>query len=235
MTALQCSIGALNDIVDAPRDAGRSPPKPIPSGAISRAAAWVVTIAAASLGLLIAGTMGVGLALLAVVVLVIGYAYDLVAKGTAWSWLPFAVGIPIVPVFGWYGAVGSLPSFFAALVPMAVLAGAALAIGNARSDLDTDRAAGTRSIATALGDPSAWAAELSLLVGAVALAAGWLIVEGAGGSAVGALIVAGVVVAAAVLATRGRGRHRRWAWELEAVAVAGALVVWLAVLPRPSG
>ena len=32
MTALQASIGSLNDLVDAPRDAGRKPGKPIPAG-----------------------------------------------------------------------------------------------------------------------------------------------------------------------------------------------------------
>ena len=69
---------------------------------------------------------------LAVVVLGVGVAYDLWAKGTPWSWLPFAVGIPLLPVYGWVGATGSPPGFFAVLVPMAVLAGAALAIANAR-------------------------------------------------------------------------------------------------------
>ena len=59
--------------------------------------------------------MGIGLALGSglgrpcssrVVVLAIGYGYDLRFKGTAWSWLPFAVGIPLLPVFGWVGATG---------------------------------------------------------------------------------------------------------------------------------
>jgi 4-hydroxybenzoate polyprenyltransferase len=234
MTALQCSIGALNDIVDAPADAGRVPPKPIPSGAVPPSVARVVTGAAACLGSVLAATVGVGLALLGGLVLVIGYTYDLVAKGTPWSWLPFAVGIPILPVFGWYGAAGSLPPFFAALVPMAVLAGAALAIGNARSDLDTDRAAGTRSVATALGEARAWLVEAMLLAASVGLAVGWLLVEGAGLPAVGAVIAAGAVLGSALLAARATGRDRRWAWEFEAVAAAGALMVWLAVLPRPS-
>src|SRR5450759_5250112 len=34
MTLLQFAIGALNDIVDARRDAGRTPPKPIPAGRV---------------------------------------------------------------------------------------------------------------------------------------------------------------------------------------------------------
>ena len=37
MTALQASIGSLNDVVDAPRDAGHKPGKPIPAGLVSAA------------------------------------------------------------------------------------------------------------------------------------------------------------------------------------------------------
>ena len=43
-----------------------------------------------------------------------------------------------------------------ALVPMAVLAGAALAIANARADLERDVAAGTVSVATRLGLEGSW-------------------------------------------------------------------------------
>src|SRR6476660_3407010 len=35
MTALQASIGSLNDVVDAPRDAGHKPGKPISAGLVS--------------------------------------------------------------------------------------------------------------------------------------------------------------------------------------------------------
>jgi len=44
MTALQVSIGALNDLVDAPRDVGRMPPKPIPAGLVTPAAARAVVL-----------------------------------------------------------------------------------------------------------------------------------------------------------------------------------------------
>ena len=94
--------------------------------------------------------------------LLIGYGYDLVAKGTAWSWLPFALGIPLLPVYGWLGATGALPSFFIALVPMAMLAGAALAIANARADLERDVAAGTVSVATRLGLEGSWRLHAAL-------------------------------------------------------------------------
>ena len=166
MAALQFAIGALNDIVDAPTDAARIPPKPIPSGAISVREARLVGAGAAVIGLALAATAGPAVVVIAVVVLGVGVTYDLFAKGTPWSWLPFAVGIPLLPVYGWVGVTGSLPGFFVALLPMAVLAGAALAIANARVDLEVDQAAGTRSVATALGADRAWWVGMVLMVAA---------------------------------------------------------------------
>jgi 4-hydroxybenzoate polyprenyltransferase len=231
MTALQFAIGALNDLVDAPADAGRRPGKPIPDGVVSVAEARTVTVACAVLGVAIAATLGLGVAALALLVLAIGASYDLVAKGTAWSWLPFAIGIPVLPVYGWYGATGSLPPFFAALVPMTALAGAALAIANARTDLDTDRAAGTASVAARLGDERAWVVHAALWLVVLGLAVAWLVGVGAPGAAVVGVIAAGLVLGGAVLRACGpSGRRRRWAWELEAVVAAAALVVWLAAV-----
>jgi geranylgeranylglycerol-phosphate geranylgeranyltransferase len=228
MTALQCSIGAVNDLVDAPADAGRVPPKPIPAGLVSEESARVVAIMAAAVGFGLAALHGPGLVMLALIVLGIGYAYDVAAKGTAWSWLPFALGIPLLPVYGWYGAIGTLPPFFAALIPMSVLAGAALAIANARTDLDTDRAAGTVSVATRLGDDQAWLIHAALWAVILAVAIGWLLVAGAAAPTIAAVGVAGLLLAFSAVRARGAdGRQRRWAWEAEAVVAAGALVVWL--------
>ena len=113
---------------------------------------------AAAGGLLLALLGGPGLVLVASLVLAIGVAYDLRAKGTTLSWLPFAVGIPLLPVYGWYGATGSLPGVFLVLVPAAANAGTALAIANAIVDMERDEAAGIGSIALALGArrASAW-------------------------------------------------------------------------------
>ena len=129
MTSLQFAIGALNDIVDARVDTGRVPPKPIPAGVLDLGTAKAVVVVTAVIGLLLASPSGAVTFVVAVVVLLVGGAYDLLAKGTPWSWLPFAIGIPLLPVYGWLGATGSLPDFFAILVPMAVLAGAGLAVG----------------------------------------------------------------------------------------------------------
>ena len=98
MTALQASIGALNDIVDAPRDRGLKPGKPIPAGLVSPRSAWAVVVVGGRAGRgSCRSRRGRRRSALAIVVLAIGYGYDLVFKGTAWSWFPFAIGIPLLP------------------------------------------------------------------------------------------------------------------------------------------
>ena len=228
MTALQFAIGTLNDIVDAPADAGRVPAKPIPSGILTTGAARLVGTLAAVAGLGLAASAGAAVLVVAALVLAVGGAYDLWAKGTAWSWLPFAVGIPLLPVFGWYGATGGLPGFFVALLPMAVLAGAALAIANASADVELDLAAGRASVATWLGQATAWRVHALAWTLVVSLAIGWLIRAGRPAPAIATVAAAAVVLAVVVWLGRGGSPAlRRRAWEIEAIAVATALVAWL--------
>jgi 4-hydroxybenzoate polyprenyltransferase len=229
MTALQVSIGSLNDIVDAPRDRGRTPPKPIPSGLVSPAQAWAVAIGGAALGVALAVPSGIATVVLAFVVLAIGYAYDIAFKGTAWSWLPFAIGIPLLPVFGWLGATGGLPSSFTILLPVAVIAGAALAVANARADVERDAAAGVDSVATRLGIERAWAVNAGLLGVVVLLAEATLIAQGTPPLAMlGALGAAVVIGAGVVLGRHADSGGRERAWELEAVGVGLLAAAWVA-------
>lgn len=231
MTALQFGIGATNDIVDAPRDAGHKPGKPIASGLVSTPIAGLVAIAGFGVGLVLSSVSGAPTVALALVVILIGLAYDLRLKGTAWSWLPFAVGIPILPVFGWLGATGTLPPVFGILVPVAVAAGAGLAIANALADIERDQAAGTASIATALGAGRAWAIQAGL-IGVVAVAAvGSAAILGASAGRVVLVAVAGCVPVAGLALGRGGGPGRRErAWQLEAVGIAALGVAWIWVV-----
>jgi 4-hydroxybenzoate polyprenyltransferase len=218
--------------VDAPRDAGHKPGKPIPAGTVSPGMATGVSVGAFALGVgLSAAATGASGAILALVVIAIGLTYDLRLKGTAWSWLPFAVGIPVLPVFGWLGAAGTLPPAFLVLVPAAVAAGAALAIGNALVDVDRDRAAGAGSVALALGQHKASAVHVALVL-AVALAAvvsvGWL--EGSILESAVIALVALVPVVAALTARSGGPSRRERAWELEAIGVAVLGIAWVVLV-----
>lgn len=228
MFALQASIGALNDLVDAPFDAGRKPGKPIPAGLVSPAVARAVIVGAAGIGLGLTAPSGPGLVAVAGLILAIGYGYDLVAKGTAWSWVPFAIGIPLLPVFGWFGAVGALPAPFAVLLPSAVMAGAALAIANARADMDRDQAAGLASVALRLGSRGAWAVEASLLAIVVVVALGSLWLASAPSFAFTASIWAALLLGAGVVLGRSLSAARRErAWELQAIGIALLGATWL--------
>ncbi len=232
MTALQASIGALNDVVDAERDAGRKPGKPIPAGLVSRPSALVVVAIGGVVGVGLSVPSGPATAALAVVGLAIGYAYDLAIKGTVWSWVPFAVGIPLLPVFGWLGTAGTLPESFAVLLPVAVLAGAALAVANARADMERDTAAGIDSVAIRLGSAGAWGIHAALL--AMVVVAALVTVIAAASTPWAIALVAGasgVVVVGVALGRVGDARRRERAWELEAVGVGLLAAAWLAAAP----
>lgn len=229
MVSLQASIGALNDLVDAPIDAGRKPGKPIPAGLVPAAAARTVAAVGAGLGLLLTAPSGVPAVALAAGILAIGYGYDLRAKGTALSWLPFAVGIPLLPVFGWFGSAGRLPMEFALLLPAAFAAGAALAIANARGDIERDASGGVESVAIWLGSGRAWQVEAGLLVAVTVVAMATLWLRGSAPTAIVATLAATSVIASGlVIGRRGSPQRRERAWELEAIGVAVLAAAWLA-------
>ena len=235
MALLQFSIGTLNDLVDAPRDraAGRS--KPIPDGLVREPTARAVAATAVGGGLLLA-VLGGGpqLLLVALVGLAIGAAYDLVAKGTRLSWLPIAVGVPLLPVYGWLGATGTLPAAFGVLVPIAALAGAALAISNATVDIERDMAVGVTSLAVALGPRAAAVVTLLLQLLVAIIAVGSASALGASGTwltvaaGMGAIPVLGALVGVLVA---GRGpAAREVAFEIQAVGLALLVVAWVNAL-----
>ena len=241
MTLLQFAIGTVNDLIDAPSDAaGGKPGKPIAEGIVSTGAARIVAVACASGGLILATAGGPWLLALAVVVLGVGLAYDLWAKGTTLSWLPFAIGIPLLPVYGWYGAVGSLPGLFLVLVPAAANAGSALAIANATVDVERDGEAGQRSIALALGPVrAAWLVLVLHAVVAVLAVATAAVLGAPTGWVVAVLLATLGPLGGAVLGVVAAGRQgsslRELAWEVQAIGTALLAVAWLAALGASSG
>lgn len=233
MVALQFSIGTLNDLLDADRDIGRTPPKPIAGGSVSVRTARVVWVGSAAIGLLLVVPSGPVTLVVAALGLAIGFGYDRFARGTAWSWLPFALGIPLVPVYGWVGTGVPLPWSFAVLVPCAMLAGASLAISNAAADLERDLAAGSESVASRLGLPRAWVASLALVALPVTFMLAAMLGTSVQGPAIaGTMAALGVVgVGLGLGRTVGRRRatpaQRQRAWELQAIGMGLFATVWL--------
>lgn len=240
MTALQFAIGAVNDLVDAAADAGHKPGKPIPGGLVTRRQAAVTAAGCATIGLALALVNGPGLLLLAVLILGIGLVYDLRAKGTTLSWLPLAVGIPLLPVYGWFGASGTLPGLFLVLVPAAANAGTALAIANAIVDMERDVSAGRRSVALALGLRGASGLVLGLHAVVALLATATAAYVGAPtGWLVAVLAATGVPLAGALLGIVAAGREgvglRELAWEVQAIGTGLLAVAWLGALSASAG
>jgi 4-hydroxybenzoate polyprenyltransferase len=231
MTLLQLGIGVVNDVVDAPLDAGRKAGKPIPDGLVDPVAARRAAVVLFAAGVLLGATVGAAIAALSLVVIGIGLVYDLRLKGTAWSWLPFAIGIPILPVYGWLGATSTLAPAFAALVPAAMAAGAALAIGNSLVDVERDRAAGRTSVAARLGPRRAGQVATLLLVLVVAIAVGSAALAGSAPAGLVGIAATGAVALVASVAATGRSpRAREWAWRVQAVALAVLAVTWIGMV-----
>lgn len=243
MLAMQCSIGALNDLVDEPLDAREKPRKPLPSGSATRRVAAVVAAVGAGAGIALSAVSGPATAIAALGCLGLGYAYDLRLSRTALSWLPLSLALPLLPTHAWLGATGSVPPGLIALAPTAVLGGAGLAIANGLVDVERDARTGRRAVAVTLGRGRAWALH-ALLVGVAASLAVVLApavpatVPGGGGGAVldplrllraaGVLLGVGLIaLGMAALAARRAGIRER-GWELEAVGVACLGLGWLA-------
>ena len=236
MTMLQLGIGTVNDLVDAPRDAGRKPGKPLPASLVDPRAAKALAVAVLAAGIALAVGVSPALGLLGLAVVAIGLVYDLWLKGTAWSWLPFAVGIPVLPLFGWVGSGEPLPASFAVLLPVAVLAGAALAIGNSLVDVERDRAAGVTSIAASLGSARASVVTVGLLVLIWTVAVASMIGRSSAGPVLAVAAAGAVPVAASFGGRSAIASRRERAWRVEAVGLAILAAIWLALeLPPAAG
>jgi 1,4-dihydroxy-2-naphthoate octaprenyltransferase len=178
--------------------------------------------------------------------LALGYLYDLRLSRTAFSWLPLALALPLLPVFAWVGATGDLPSGLLSLVPIAMLAGAALLVGNGVVDVERDALAGKATLAVRIGRRPAWLAHAAafliavLAVLALAPTVPATVTSVAGSSDVdvvaafralrslGVPLGALAIVAGVDLLGAARPSLRERGWELEGIGTAVVGLGWLA-------
>jgi 4-hydroxybenzoate polyprenyltransferase len=197
----QLTIGWSNDLLDAERDraAGRRD-KPVAGGGVPvrvvQGAAGVALLLTVVLSLLCGWS-----AALAHLVLVVGsgWAYNLGLKGTAWSWLPYAVAFGALPAVVWLAVGVGLPPGWMMLV------GALLGVGahllNVLPDLADDERTGVRGLPHRLGERrTRLLAPLLLLTGSVVV-----VLAPAGSPSWGGwgALAASVVLAAVAWRTRG--------------------------------
>lgn len=148
----QLSIGWSNDLLDRGRDAAVDrTDKPLARGAVRvatvRAACGTAVVATVVLSLACGPVAGA----VHLVCVAAGWAYNLGAKSTVWSWLPYAVAFGVLPAFVTLaGPEATLPP---AWVPGA---GALLGVGahlvNVLPDLGDDLATGVRGLPHRLGE-----------------------------------------------------------------------------------
>lgn len=228
MLAIQFGIGAANDLTDAARDAVAKPAKPIPAGLVAPRMARLVAGGALLAGLAMAASVALGVLGLALLGAAAGLAYDLRLKGTPVSWLPFTLGIPLLPLFAWLGASGALPGFILVAAALAVPGGAGLALANELPDLERDASTGLATASGLLGRRRAWA--VGALLQAVVAAGAVLSFAALGGrpeiwpvlAAAVALLGGGVALGSGSTVWR-----RQRAWELQAIALGLLAAGWL--------
>lgn len=219
----QLSVGWLNDLLDADRDAavGRRD-KPVAVGAVSERAVGIATFVAALAAVGLSLLSGVDATLLHVVMLCSAWGYDLGVKSTAWSVVPYAVSFGLLPAFVTLGAPEAhwpAPWLFLA----AALLGSAAHFANVLPDLEDDAATGVRGLPHRLGRvASARVAVVLALATAVVLAFG----------PPGPVTVAGLVAVplSVVLLVIGRVRGRRAGSRANFNALLGVAVVDVVLL-----
>jgi 4-hydroxybenzoate polyprenyltransferase len=230
MLGLQFCIGAVNDLFDEALDARSKPFKPIPAGRVSRRTAWVIAVVCGGGGLVLAALVrppDVLPLLMAAWILGAGLLYDAVLKPTAFAWVCFSIAFPVLPLFAWYGAVGTLPPRWEVLVPVAALAGLALQLSNGLIDLETDSSGGLRTLAVALGRRrSLVAMAVALLVihvlALVTLPTDAPIAVALLSGVSGALALGGVIASA-----QGERFLREVGWTAQTLSIAVLALSWL--------
>ncbi|HXR45409.1 MAG TPA: UbiA family prenyltransferase [Pseudolysinimonas sp.] len=220
----QASVGLSNDARDAERDraVGRVD-KPVARGEIPRRAVWVAAAVSAALALVMTVPLGWPATAAHAVALASAWLYNLAAKNTPVSVLPFALSFGLLP------AVASLarpepawPQWWA--FAAGALLGVAAHFANVLPDLDDDRRTGIRGLPHRLG------LRASLVVTWVALVLAAAAVTGGSGSTPVALAGFAVSVLLAVAGLAGALRRGVGRWLFRLVIVAALIDVALLVI-----
>ena len=230
MLGLQFAIGATNDLFDEELDRQTKPTKPIPAGLITRRAATLIALGAGAASVLISAALGEEVLVMAAIMLGAGLVYDIRLKRTAWAWLAFSIAFPILPLYAWYGASGTVPPLYGLLLTLAVLAGPALQLTNGLVDLERDVAGGVTTLAGRLGRRRSLAV-VGLLVGAIHVGAWAVLLVGdlLTTWALAPLALAGcLALIGAYLSASSNPARCEWGWRAQAGGVALLAVGWLA-------
>lgn len=151
MLLQQISVGLSNDWLDHRRDlaAGRTD-KPTVRGLVTGAELRFWSIAAAVLAEITALALGFGPALLMVLMLAVGWAYNLGLKSNWMSAIPYALGFATVPIF--VGLAAPEPFWVEGwVVLVSALLGVSAHFANVLPDMADDKLTGVNALPHMLG------------------------------------------------------------------------------------
>ncbi len=167
----QLAIGAVNEIVDADLDALTKPAKPIPAGLVSRRGAWTVAIAGCLAMAVFSLRFDIPVFLVCALGTGVGIAYSVWFKRTIWSWIPYLIALPLLPIWVWLALSEIDPGLYA-IYPIGAAAVIAVQIAQSIPDVEADAQGNVRTLAVALGPERARLACWGALGLAAVLAAG---------------------------------------------------------------
>jgi 4-hydroxybenzoate polyprenyltransferase len=196
----QATVGVVNDLRDRDLDAVAKPHKPLVAGRVSVRGAYVIGAAMLLVALVAGGALGVTSFFLVIAMTAAGLIYDLWLKRTAVSFLPYILGMPILPIWAWI-CVRPAPSRLWLTYPLGVLIGFGLHLANALPDAERDAAGGVRGVVQVVGARVALALCIGAFVVALVLAAVLTYETWRGGSLVLYVVAAVLLTVAAVSAS----------------------------------
>ena len=109
----QLAVGAMNELADAELDAVSKPQKPIPAGLVTQRGAMAMVIAGLLLMCLCSLRFSFAAFGLCALGTGTGIAYSLVFKRTIWSWIPYVIALPLLPIWVWSALDRVDPGLFA--------------------------------------------------------------------------------------------------------------------------
>lgn len=196
MLCYQFAIGLANDIIDAEDDAVSKPWKALPRGLVTPRTAGILVMGLVGLGMLVTSGLPIDSWLLGIAGLGCGLIYDVQLKRTPWSWVPFSVAFPLIPVWV-FTAFDTWDALLWWVFPLGAVLGLALHLANQAPDVPKETH--VRGLAHRLGTERAVNLSLGLVGLAGIGAAGVLILDGAGTQAI---LAAAAVLLAGTMASR---------------------------------
>jgi len=226
----QATVGVVNDLRDRDLDAVAKPHKPLIAGRATVRGA--VCLGAITLVVALVAGLALGrLSLLFVVAMTAaGLIYDLWLKRTALSFLPYILGLPLLPIWAWT-CVRDAPPRLWLTYPLGVLVGFGLHLANALPDAERDAAGGVRGVVQVVGTRGALILCIGSFSATILLVA--ILIAGRGDIAVivligvAAVFLIGAAGSALVRPTVGTLQRN---WGLLIVCAIGIAAAWLRAL-----